>query len=87
MLEIALAKYWSSSANIKLSYKLQFNGVPTQNRSIAMYHGMGLQSVTLKPGIKNEEVQPVVLLKHIATVLKYVYLHVNNIEKNDLLCL
>lgn len=37
-----------------------------------MYHGMGLQTVTLKPGIKNEEILPAVSLKHLITVLKYV---------------
>lgn len=75
VLEIALAKYWSSSSNINISYKLQFHGVTPLNRSIAMYHGMGLQSVTLKPGIKNEEIFPTVFLKHLITVLKYVYLN------------
>lgn len=71
MLEFVLAKYWSSSTNIKLSYRLQFHGVAPQTKSIAMYHGMGLQSVTLKPGLKNEEIQPAVTLKHMITVLKY----------------
>lgn len=73
MLEIALAKYWSSSSNIKISYKLQFHGVTPVTRNISMYHGMGLQSVTLKPGIKNEEILPTVSLKHLITILKYVY--------------
>lgn len=36
-----------------------------------MYHGMGVQSVTLKPGIKNEDISPAVILKHLITVLKY----------------
>lgn len=71
VLEFVLAKYWSSSSNIKLSYKLQFHGVIPQSKSIAMYYGMGLQSVTLKPGIKNEEILPAVSLKHLITVLKY----------------
>lgn len=70
MLEFVLAKYWSSSANIKLSYKLQFHGVAPLTKSIAMYHGMGLQSVTLRPGMKNEEILPAVTLKQLITVLK-----------------
>lgn len=70
VLEFVLAKYWSSFANINLSYKLQFHGVSPQTKSLAMYHGMGLQSVTLKPGIKNEEILPAVSLKHVITVLK-----------------
>lgn len=71
MLEIALAKYWSSSSNIKLSYNLQFHGIVPHSESISMYHGMGLQQLTLSPGIKNEEIFPVVSLKHLITVLKY----------------
>lgn len=71
VLEIVLAKYWSSIANIKLSYKLQFHGNVPQSKSLAMYHGMGIQSVTLKPGIKNEDISPAVTLKHLITVLKY----------------
>lgn len=70
VLEFVLAKYWSSCSNIKLSYKLQFHGVIPESKNIAMYHGMGLQSVILKPGIKNEEIQPFVSLKHLITVLK-----------------
>lgn len=72
MLEVALAKYWSSSENINLSYDLQFHGVTPLTKNITMYHGMGLQSVTIRPGIKNEEIQPVVSLKQLITVLKYV---------------
>lgn len=72
VLEFVLAKYWSSSSNINLSYKLQFHGVSPQTKSLAMYHGMGLQSVTLRPGIKNEEILPAVALKHVITILKYV---------------
>ncbi|XP_060874087.1 tripeptidyl-peptidase 2-like [Metopolophium dirhodum] len=69
VLEIALAKYWQCFSNIKLSYKLQFHGVIPQSKNIAMYHGMGLQSVILKPGIKNEEIQPFVSLNHLITNL------------------
>lgn len=71
MLEFVLAKFWSSSANINLSYDIQFHGVAPLTKNISMYHGMGLQSVTLKPGIKNEEVQPAISLKQLITVLKY----------------
>lgn len=70
VLEIALAKYWPNCSNIILSYKLQFHGVIPQSKNIAMYHGMGLQSVMLKPGVKNEEIQPSVSLKHLITVLR-----------------
>jgi len=77
-LEFVLAKYWSSFANIKLSYKIQFHGVVPQTRSLAMYHGMGLQSVTLKPGLKNEEILPAVALKQLITVLKYDAIILNN---------
>ena len=77
VLEFVLAKYWSSCSNIKLSYKLQFHGVIPESKNIAMYHGMGLQSVILKPGIKNEEIQPFVSLKHLITVLKYAYQFIN----------
>lgn len=71
MLEFVLAKYWSSSSNISLSYKLQFHGIIPRTRSLAMYHGMGLQSVTLSPGIKNEECLPAAVLKHLITIIKY----------------
>jgi len=70
VLEFVIAKYWSSCSNIKLSYKLQFHGVIPQTQNMAMYHGMGLHSVTLKSGIKNEEILPAVSLKHLITVLK-----------------
>lgn len=40
---------------------------------------MGLESVMLKPGIKNEEIQPSVTLKHLITVLKYASLFINYI--------
>lgn len=75
-----MAKYWSSIANIKLSYKLQFHGVIPQSKSLAMYHGMGLQSVILRPGIKNEEISPAVSLKHLITVFKYVNIFINIIR-------
>jgi len=77
VLEIALAKYWPSCSNIILSYKLQFHGIIPQSKNIAMYHGMGLQSVMLKPGVKNEEIQPSVSLKHLITVLRYAYQFIN----------
>ncbi|XP_050538045.1 tripeptidyl-peptidase 2 [Daktulosphaira vitifoliae] len=70
VLEFVLAKYWSSSANMNLSYKLQFHGVVPQTRQLTAYHGMGLHSVTLRPGIKNEEIHPAVSLKQLVTVLK-----------------
>jgi len=70
VLEFVLAKYWSSTSNTKLLYKIQFHGVVPHSKNLAMYHGMGLQSVILKSGIKNEEILPVVSLKHLITVLK-----------------
>lgn len=70
VLEFVVARYWSSPANIKLSYEIQFHGVKPQSKKIAMYHGMGLQSVTLNPGLKIEEIQPTASLKQLVTVLK-----------------
>jgi len=42
-----------------------------------MYHGMGLKSVILKPGIKNEEIQPSAYLNHRITNIRYVYKCIN----------
>ncbi|XP_050432154.1 tripeptidyl-peptidase 2 [Adelges cooleyi] len=70
VLEFVLAKYWSSSSNMNLTYKLNFRGVVPLARSLTLYHGMGLQSLMLRPGLRNEEIQPSISLKHLSTVLK-----------------
>lgn len=70
ILELAITKFWSSLNDIEVDYDIEFRGIRPNYPNIVMQAADGVQQILLSPGIRVEEVAPVISLKSSVLVLK-----------------
>nr|CAH0110775.1 unnamed protein product [Daphnia galeata] len=65
VMELCMTKWWASLGTVKISYSVSFRGVTNNNGgAVSMHAGQGILRVDLKSSLANEEIAPVVTLKH-----------------------
>ncbi|XP_030373113.1 tripeptidyl-peptidase 2 [Scaptodrosophila lebanonensis] len=71
ILELCIAKYWSSHGQSHLKYSLEFRGVEAQNpNAYVMHAGRGIHKMEINSLVVEEVIQPLLQLKNAAVVLK-----------------
>ena len=71
-MELCLTKWWASLGTVKISYSVSFRGVTNNNGgAVSMHAGQGIFRVDLKSSLANEEIAPVVTLKHQVQPFRY----------------
>ena len=70
MLEVTLAKFWSSLGEMTLNYSIQFAGCRPNPTELVMHHANGLYPFEVKPGWQSEEIEVEAQLKNNVMVLK-----------------
>ena len=65
MLELCLTKWWASLGTVQISYSVSFRGITCSNgHALSMHAGEGVMRVDLSSNLGNEDISPVVTLKH-----------------------
>lgn len=70
ILEVTIAKFWSSLGEMNLNYSVQFAGCRPYVPEFVMQHGTGLYATDIKPSWQTEEIQFNAQLKNNITILK-----------------
>lgn len=70
ILQVTLAKFWSSIGEMTLNYSIKFSGCRPSYPELVMNHAEGLYSFDLNPSLQTEEIQISAVLKNNVSVLK-----------------
>ena len=67
-----MTKWWASLGTVQISYSVSFRGVTNNNGSaVSMLAGKGILRLDVKANLANEEIAPVVTLKHQVQPFRY----------------
>ncbi|XP_065200491.1 tripeptidyl-peptidase 2 isoform X2 [Planococcus citri] len=72
ILQVTLAKFWSSLGEMRVNYSVHFSGCHPNPSELTMSHSEGLYRFDLYPSLQTEEVQVNASLKNNVTVIKLV---------------
>ena len=65
VMELCLTKWWASLGTVQVSYSVTFRGVvSSKGHALSMHPGEGVMRLDLQSNLGNEEIAPVVSLKH-----------------------
>lgn len=67
-----MTKWWASLGSVRITYSLTFRGVSSNSgNSLAMHGGQGVMRIELNSTLANEEIAPVINLKHQVQSFRY----------------
>uniref|UniRef100_A0A336M1F3 Tripeptidyl-peptidase 2 n=1 Tax=Culicoides sonorensis TaxID=179676 RepID=A0A336M1F3_CULSO len=83
ILEVCIAKYWSSYGEVPLKYKIKFHGVNAKNGHV-MHSASGIHRINLT-SLLTEEVLPSITLKTAVMVLKPTECKITSLTGRDMI--
>lgn len=83
VLEVCIAKYWSSYGEVPLKYRIKFHGVNTKNAHV-MHSASGIHRINLT-SLLTEEILPAITLKTAVMVLKPTETKITSLTARDII--
>ena len=74
VLELCMTKWWASLGTVQINYNITFRGISSTNNrnALSMHGGEGIMRLELSSNLANEDIAPVVTLKHQVQPYRYV---------------